>query len=204
MNKNQFDNEYYVMNVDGANNHPLLSWWECEYDPFTESDPIELSDLEFPMEIKFDKPYPKNPEIADILSLDGNYAVSEKVKLLFEKLNIYGIQFFPVVIVSPQKVKIQGHYAFHSWNGIMAVDKNNYAGDEANARGKISDLRKFSLDTKVLESIPLEKRQAFHLAETYDKETLVHQTVRDAIIAEGLTGFSFFRIADWDDNAMFR
>ena len=204
MTTNEFNKEYYLMNIDGASNHPLLSWGKTDYDLFVYSNPINSTDLEIPLQVKFRKPYPKKTEIADLLFLGSNFAVSEKFKLLFEKINIYGIQFFPVEIETDKKKKITGYYALHSWNGIPAIDKNKYVGDDIDENGMILDVEKFSLDTNVLEAIPLEKRMVFHLAETYDKKILVHQSVHDAIKAENLTGMRFFRVDEWDDDAMFR
>ena len=198
MNTNELDKEYYLVNIDGENKHPLLTWGATKYDPFIFPKPIEESDLELPLKIKFRKPYPKQPEFADILLLDGNYAVSEKVKQLFEKMNIYGIQFFPVEIETNTQKITNGYYAFHPWNGISAVDKNNYTGSEVDEDGEIDDLEKFSLDKTALEAIPLEKRLIFHLSES-SLEILIHKTVYDAIIAENLTGFSLFRIDEWND-----
>jgi hypothetical protein len=190
------------MNVDGANNHPLLTWGSTDNDPFIFPKPIEEGDLELPLKIWFSPPYPKNPEMADILFLYGDLAMSEKVKSLFEKMNIYGVQFFPIEITTNKDKVIEGYYAFHPFNRIAAVDKNNYVGSPVTDRGRIDSLQQFSLDENVLNDIPLEKRLVFHLAESKTKR-LVHKTVYEAMINENLTGFSFFRIDEWDSNAMF-
>lgn len=48
MTHNQFDNEYYVMSMDGANNHPLLAWRDTDYDLFLGAESINEKDLEIP------------------------------------------------------------------------------------------------------------------------------------------------------------
>jgi hypothetical protein len=200
---NEFDNEYYVMDVDGDNNHPMLGWGATYYDPIIFPKPVEDGALELPMKIKFCKPYPKNPEIADILFLDGDLAVSGKVKSVFENMNIYGVQFFPAQIITNKEKVIEGHYIFHPWNRIAVVDKNNYEGDPVDEKGRIDSLHKFSLDEKALSAIPLEKRMCFHLAES-KTERLIHQSVYEALVKESVTGFSFFKVSEWDENVMFR
>ena len=193
---NEFNKEYYLMDVDGADNHPLLTWGDTDYDPFIFPKPIEEEDIELPLKIWFSSPYPKNPEIADILFLNGDLAMSEKVKSIFEKMNIYGVQFFPAEIITNKKKIIEGHFVFHPWNRISAVDKNNYVGSPITDKGRIDSLQKFSLDENVLGAIPLEKRLVFHLAES-SSERLIHKSVYDAIISEKLIGFSFFRVDEW-------
>ncbi len=203
MTKNNFDEEYYVMNADGANNHPLLTWGSTNYEPLIFPRAIEDSVLELPLKIWFSSPYPKNPEIADILFVDGDLVVSGKVKSVLEKMNIYGVQFFPVQIITNKEEIIDGHYIIHPWNRIAAVDKNNYIGGSVDEKGRISGLEKFSLDEKVLDAIVLEERLVFHLAESKTKR-LIHKSVYEALVKENVTGFSFFKISEWDDNAMFR
>jgi hypothetical protein len=191
------------MSADGANNHPMLAWGSTSHKPFIFPKPIQEEELELPLKIKFRKPFPKKTEIADILFLSGDFAMSEKVKNLFEKMNIYGVQFWQAEITTDKSNIITGHYAFHLWNCIAAVDKNNYKGALVTERGLIDSLKSFSLDEKVLSEIPLEKRLVFYLTES-NTERLVHQSVYDAMMAENLTGFSFIRVADWDEDAMFR
>jgi hypothetical protein len=128
--------------------------------------------------------------------------MSEKVKNLFEKLNIGGIQFWQAEITTDKNKIITEHYVFHLWNCIAAVDKNNYKGTPITERGLIDSLKSFSLDENALSKIPLEKRLVFYLTES-NTERLVHQSVYDAIMAENLTGFSFTKVSDWGDNVMF-
>lgn len=151
MTYNKFDAEYYVMSADGANNHPLLNWGDTDYAAFRKKEIIDETELDLPLKIIFDKPYPKEPcEIADFLSLGIQNAGSEKLKSLFTKWGISGVQFIPVAIKSNKGKIINGHYALHFWNRLRAID------------------------------------------------------IYEAIKAEGLTGIAFFRVDQWDDNAMFR
>jgi hypothetical protein len=203
MEHNNFDKEYYVMSMDGANNHPLLDWGKVDFGSFLKAKPVDESSYDLPLNIVFGEPYPKSYEMADLLMLSTLFTVSEKFKVLFEKLGLYGIQFVPVEIKSNKGDIIQGHYVAHIWNMLQAIDKKNYEGSAPNRFGNILSLEKFSLDANLLESIPLEKRLVFGLAES-STEILVHQSVYDEILSANLTGMKFFRVDDWDDNALFR
>jgi lysozyme family protein len=55
---NDFDKEYYVMNVDRANNHPLLSWGETAYDALRKKEIIDENTLTVPLRLIFGEPYP--------------------------------------------------------------------------------------------------------------------------------------------------
>ncbi len=194
----RFDEEYYLMNVDGASNHPLLTWGSTDYEPLIFPRPVKDGVFELPLKIWFRSPYPKNPEIADILFLQGYLVMSGKVKSVFEKMNIYGVQFFPVQIITNKEEIIEGHYIIHPWNRIAAVDKNNYDGSPMDEKGRIDSLERFSLDERVLEAIPFEKRLVFHLAES-KTERLIHKSVYEALVKENVTGFSFFKVSEWDE-----
>lgn len=198
-----FDSEYYVVHVDGANNHPLLAWGETDYDLFLEAESINENDLEVPLQITFSEPYLKKYEMADLLMLSGQFAVSEKFKQLFEKLDVYGVQFFPVEIKDRKGDLTKGHYAIHIWNQLPAIDKENYEGSPVDRFGSIDLLKKFSLDIKLMESIAMDKRQIFLLEED-SSMIIICKKIYEAIQSAGLTGMKFFRVDDWDDNAMFR
>jgi len=49
MKNNELDKEYYVMSVDGSNNHPKLAWGDTDDTPFLENTPIDISELELPL-----------------------------------------------------------------------------------------------------------------------------------------------------------
>lgn len=67
MTHNQFDNEYYVMSMDGANNHPMLAWGNTDFEPFLEAEPINEAEIELPLKIIFGEPYLKEYEMADLI-----------------------------------------------------------------------------------------------------------------------------------------
>ncbi len=197
-----FNEEYYVMDSDGADNHPQLAWGETDCLPFLYIKEIKNDDLEFPLEIEFDTPYPKKPEMADILDLDLMCVFSEKIKLLFEKLQIPKLQFIPATIITNKKQKVEGHYIFHCWNGIAAVDKQNYVGNPVDEDGLITTLEKFSLDSNALADIELKDRLVFRLEEM-PSFFIVHKSVKEAIENEQATGFRFYNIEKWSPSAIF-
>lgn len=198
----KFDTEYYMMSVDGKNSYPLLAWGSTSNAPFRKKIPIDKDLLNLPMEIVFTDPYPKQYEMADLLMLGAQNTVSEKFKNLLENERIYGVQFFPVEIKTDKGNIESGHFAMHLWNRIPAIDKNNYQGSEVDEFGYINILDKFSLDPKILEDIPREKRLVFRLAEDPLK-IIVHQSIYEAIKAERLTGMVFFRVDQWDTGSIF-
>jgi hypothetical protein len=202
MKHTELDKKYYIIEVDGANNHPLLAWGNADSDPFDEETKIEEEELEFPIKVVFDDPYPSQYEMADLLSLGTIYAVSEKLKNLFESNNVYGVQFFPVEIETDKENIETGHYIMHFWNLLPAIDKNNFEGT-IDKIGLVRNLKRFSVDEKLLDSIPFENRKVIRLEEN-PIMLLVHQDIYEAIKAEKLIGISFFRVDEWNTGSMFR
>lgn len=203
MTHNEFDKEYYVISPDGANNHPLLNWGETSYAAFRKKEIIDEATLDFPLKIIFDQPYPKQPyEMADFSILGAQRAGSEKLKQLFSKLNVYGVQFIPIEVESNKSEIIAGHYALNFWNRLRAIDKNNYEGSEPNRFGNILSLHKFSLDYELLNNTPFEKRLVFGLEE--NNMVIVHKNIYEAIINEKLAGIKLFPVSEWNDGASFQ
>lgn len=203
MTHNDFDREYYVMSVDGANNHPLLSWGETSYSAFRKKEAIDETTLDMPLKIIFDEPYPKQYEMPDLSMLGAQYAGSVKLKTLWEKTKIAGVQFIPIEIESNKGEIIKNHYAIHFSNRLRAIDEKNYEGGEPNRFGLIHDLERFSLNVDLLSGITLDQRLVFVLEEK-NSMIIVHRNIYEAIEAEGLTGMRFFRVDEWDDGAIFR
>ncbi|GHU11170.1 hypothetical protein FACS1894151_10820 [Spirochaetia bacterium] len=201
--KNDFDNEYYVINVDGAKNHPLLAWGKTRRGPFLNSALIDEKTLSLPLQIVFDEPYPKQYEMADFLMLGAQFACSETLRKIFEKNKVYGIQFIPIEISSNKKEIIKGHYVIHFWNRLRAIDENNYEGGKPDEFGEILDLNHFSLNEKMLNKIPLEKRLVFVLEE--DPGIInVHKSIYDIMVSEKISGFMGCKVSEWNNSIMFK
>jgi hypothetical protein len=201
-NRSKFDSEYYVMNVDYK--HPMLNWGATRSKRigFGKLQPIDTTALELPLQIVFDGS-PKMYEMADFLLLAIHYAVSEKLKQFFEQRDIYGVQFIPVDVSHEKNGDVvKGYSAMQVWNILPAVDKDNYEGGEMNQFEQIHDLKRFSLDSDLLESIPLEKRLVFYLRENV--MFIIHQSIYEALQKENFTGVKYFRVDEWDSNVAFR
>jgi hypothetical protein len=204
MRSTEFDKEYYVMDIDGRDEYPMLAWGEMDDTPFLQDYPIDISELEFPLVAEFDEPYPSKYIMPDFLKLSSEFACTTNLKKLFETNTVFGIEFFPLETVRDNKKKeIKGYHATHIWNKLPAIDKSNYIGGKPNKKGHINDLKKFSLNITLLEEIPLEKRLIFELMDS-PAIYIIHQSLYKLIISEKFSGFSFFRVDDWDDNAIFR
>jgi hypothetical protein len=198
---NDFDKEYYVISPDGEDNHLQLTFGNTDSSLFFQTMPVSECLLKLPLPVELEDDYPDDYEEVDLLLLDLMYACTSKFKNVIEKNEIYGIQFFPVKI-NDEKIMTE-YYAVHIWNKIAAVDNERYTGAKRDESGRISDLIKFSLNEKLLNNIPLEKRLFFVLSE-FSPIKVVHQSIYDNIQKENLTGIRFFRIDEWDDGAIFR
>lgn len=80
MKYTDLDKEYYVLNIDGADNHPTLEWGDYDDSLFLDDSPIDTNELELPIEVVFDDPYPSKYIMSDFLMLGASFACPEKVK----------------------------------------------------------------------------------------------------------------------------
>lgn len=198
-----FNDEYFIMKTDGANNHPMLAWGKTKIAPFIKAEPVNADDYELPLQIPFSEPYPNEYEMVDLHMLNSLFGASEQLKNLFETMNVHGVQFVPVEITSNKNDVIKGYHVLHIWNKLTAIDKSNYVGSEPNRFGNILSLQQFALDSGVLNTISLEERLIFGLKEN-STIYLVHQILKDAIEKAGLKGMCFWKVSEWNDNTMFQ
>ncbi|NDV68958.1 hypothetical protein [Dysgonomonas sp. 25] len=206
MTANELDKEYYVMDVDGEDNHPLLSWADVNDSLFMSGMPIgefRLKEIGT-LNARFDEPYPSKYEIPDWMMLGNTFACSFLLKSLFERNRIYGIEFLPMVsIIDNHGRKIKGYYVVHIWNRLPAIDNKNYKGGKPNQDGVIFDLESFSLDVQYLKSIPLENRLIFELRDS-PGIFIIHQKLYNIIIKAKPSGLTFFRVDDWNNRLFYR
>jgi hypothetical protein len=183
--------------------HPMLNWGTTRSSKvgFGKPQPIDVTTLELPLQIIFDDS-PKEYEMADFLMLGVYFAVSKKLKQFFEQKDIYGAIFIPVEVNHKNGDIVKDYFAMQVWNVLPAVDKNNYEGGDLDRFERINDLQKFSLDAKLLESIPLEKRLVFWLHEK--SMLIIHQSIYEAIQKENFSGVKYYRVDEWDSNVAFR
>jgi len=188
--------EYYVIKVDYSSEHiPMLDWGNTRSLPFL--DPEKVEGVKEPLEIMFYGTAPKNPLMNDILKMRSSYVISEIFKQFLEKEGLSKMQFFPVKIVEKKREPITGYYLLHTYNGIPAIDKNNYVGDPVDEDdGQIYILERFALDAEVMNKIPLEDRTFFCFAEN-NSFYLAHQSIVDKIKEAGITGILFYPVSNW-------
>lgn len=193
MSTNFNPDEYAVIRVDYSSEHiPMLAWGETSSRKFLQAEKIE--EVELPLEITFDDPVPKKPLMNDILEVGSSYVLSEKLKQLLESLGLPKIQYFPTNILK-KKETITGHYILHCFNAYSAIDKSNYEGSEIK-NGKITELKRFSLNSEVFNGIPLEERLFFRLTENRGF-TFVHQSIVNEIKEAEITGILFYPVSNW-------
>ncbi|MCG2839306.1 hypothetical protein L6J37_20960 [Photobacterium sp. WH77] len=125
--------------------------------------------------------------------------VSEKFRQVLEPFHLPGVDFYQTNIVNGDKIWSE-HYYMHIWNHHQAINKKRseilgtYVGDRFT-------LLKLSLDEKVLDQVPLEKRLVFTLEEK--PVFLFHESVVAALSAADLSGLGFRRVDSWSIGSAF-
>ncbi|MCG2839305.1 hypothetical protein L6J37_20955 [Photobacterium sp. WH77] len=125
--------------------------------------------------------------------------VSEKFRQVLVPFNLPGIDFYQTDIINDDKTW-SDYYFMHIWNHHKAIDKKRSEIKGTYVRNRFT-LLKLSLDEKVLDQVPLEKRLVFTLEEK--PVFLFHESVVAALRAADLSGLGFRRVDDWSIGSAF-
>jgi hypothetical protein len=197
MKYDQIDSEYYVMSIDRNYGNPLLAFAQTDLSIFLKNIELDEKTLPLPLPFIFADNYTKQTELPDFFMLGGIYAGSRKMRILFRKIDVFGVQFLPVNIINEEKAVTEGFFAINFHNCLWAVDLNNYEGSEPNIFGRIECLKRFSIDKEALNKSPAWRRPIFMLNEK-PLTIIVHEKIVDSIREAELTGVSFTPLTEWE------
>lgn len=189
--------DYFVIESELNNNHPLLTWDE-EGLGFGRPEPVERSE---PVRLRLGRPIPRKPVMVDHHCLPQPVFSARIVEAL-ESLALYGVQLVPAnVAVTPDDVR--RYWVLHVYNEIHCLDRLRsvctFYSD-----GGVLGMDKLVLDERVLAEVPLERRMLFVLAEctsTY----VFHRSIVERVLAlmPPPEGLRFIRVDRWNDSVGF-
>jgi len=128
----------------------------------------------------------------------GNYfndprpTMIHPLREILEKLNLFKIQFFPIVIEHLED-KYEGFHLMHCYNFISALHRERSKYDMGEGLCFIDSL---SLDENVLDQIPEEERLVFCLGERTTMY-IVHEKFVNAVRESEIDGMYFTKVKDW-------
>lgn len=146
----------------------------------------------FPLEytkalcLKFSNP-PRKPLMADFHKLGTPSAViTEKLKVVFESLELDYIQLIPALIRDKSDDIIEGYHILKISNPIECLDieKSDY---KTMLDGDILAFNKLVLDNEKLDQIPLNNRLIFNLGE-HSSTVLYHISIVEKLLETAPTG----------------
>lgn len=189
--------EYFVIESAASNDHPMLSWDEYIS---TFGGPKPFKPLGRPIKLRLGKPIPKNPVMVDHHELPSP-VFSARLKDALEPLELHGVQFILAdVTVKPGDVR--PYWLMHVYNWIECMDRQ-LSRFKLSPYGIALSLPRLVLDEKVLQEIPLERRQVFRLKESTSTHVF-HQSVVEKVLALQPEGLRFIRVDKWSDSAAFQ
>lgn len=192
-------NEYYVVERENNDNHPLFSW-DQKSARTGKGVPIEYSE---PLKFCLGEPIPAKFEWVDFHEAPQPL-ISFPLARILEKLEINGIQLIPAKVSNPKDpFSDPKDYCFvHVLNKIPCLDKTQSIITTNTAGNLIWGIDKFALDDKALGLIELKNRLIFVLAEK-TSILLVHQSIKDAIESINPKGIRFIPAIQWNSDSTF-
>lgn len=191
--------EYFVMERENNDDYPLFSWDQPSGE-FGLGRPVTHTER---LKFRLGEPISPNFQWADFHEAPAP-VVSEKLFRVLVPLDIYGVQLVPAEVRDPKVPfpETKDYWLMHVWNRIACINKEHSLLDVDEVDGRIWSIDKLVLDDRTLSSFDLPKRLVFSLTES-TSVTLVHQTIRDEILAVDPTGIRFFNANDWNSDSSF-
>jgi len=188
--------QYFKVTMSNDPSVPLLDLdTGCPRYQYKEA-PIENPQM---MLLRLGDPVPKKPKMADYLSLPSS-VFSKKIFDVLRPLEIKGIQLLPARIRGKDDNIFTDYWLLNIYNEIKCID--NRLSDCEIGNSNLSKIKKLVLDKRILETIPLEKRLIFRLAEDWSFQ-LFHLSIVNAIMAVKPEGIKFINIEEWHDGSNF-
>ncbi|NMO15535.1 hypothetical protein HPC49_07490 [Pyxidicoccus fallax] len=190
--------EYFVLERELSNEHPLLGW-DQRSGAYYKGRAVEVAE---PVRLRLGDPVPPKPVMVDHHCLPKP-VVSMRVKEVLEPLQLHRVQFVPADVKVGED-DVRRYWLLHVFNEIPALDMQR-SECEFLGEGAIFSIERMVLSEKVLSQVPLHERRVFVLAESLSM-CLVHQSVVDQVMAlrPAVQGFRFVPVEQWNPAAPFK
>lgn len=184
--------EYYLIDRMNNSSYPLL-----EQDDDCTSYQHSKEYIENPevMEFYLGDPVPRKPKMVDYHAMPYSI-VSEKIYNVINSLKINGLQLIPSIITGKNGELYEDYWYIHIFNRYPAMDRKKSIYSWVESIQVANPIEKLFLNTKYLETIPIEDRLIFRLQENSTKQ-LYHKSVVDAIMDVNPEGLKFTIVKDW-------
>lgn len=144
-------------------------------------------------------PEGKTEVITDVMFGMGSMVVNEKIKSHLEKFKIDGLQFYPAVYVG-----LNGSYHerlwflnFYSYLDCWDRDMSKYFMDDEDP-DEPPTMEIFSLDSKILDSVPEESRLIFSMGGLDIDYIFIHKKIADFLTENNITGIRLIPVTEYE------
>jgi hypothetical protein len=199
-----FNEQYFYVKRDGNPKFPLVEYAKGENNLMFMCE--KFVNHPAPIKLECMKPLPGKFIMGDYHSLGYPEAVvSKRMKETLESFNLRDVQFAPALINTKGNEIVSDYCIFHVYNQIRCADleKSEWeASDDEDNPNRVYSFDKLVLDNESLDKIPLEERLVFAVEEL-ETEVLYHESVVEKLLEAELTGFTIYRLSNWDPSAPF-
>ncbi len=200
---NKFNESYYILKQD-------YNFEELSVDP---SESAANLDYDYEKLVWGIKPLHFISELEDLRLLSEEYiflydgpsfVVNTRLKSLID-IGLYKSQFFPAMVSDEAGRRREDFWILNTFGMLDALDDT-----ESNIRPPVEGLSSldgltmeksvlsYSLDEKILSSIPEQERLMFKMANTSTQPIFVHQKIVDIFQKNNVKGVKFFRVSDYE------
>lgn len=142
-------------------------------------------------------------ELADIHPLGGAFVISEKIKHLIASFRINRISLHPATLIDQTDTLHTNYWYLHPYNYLACLNLNTTQYQERqwgkNPEDSYKNVRRFSLDTMMLDEISEEHRLIIPVGNnTLFQPLLFHKTIVKKMVAIHAKGFRFIPVHQYE------
>jgi hypothetical protein len=145
------------------------------------------------------------PSKTDVMFDGSSFIVNEAVYKELKKLELQNMQLYPAVLVEDEDSWGESYWYLNIWEDLDCWDR------EKSVYGPIEDdweegdtiIDQYSLCSKVLDSIPEEKRLIFRMGGEANNYIFMHEKLVDLFKQNNYSGIRFFKVSEFEEGMQF-
>ncbi|WP_345889271.1 imm11 family protein [Shewanella algae] len=139
--------------------------------------------------------------LTDLFVDSAGLLINKEVKLKMDNYDIDGMQIYPSIYIDDNNVWHENYWYLGFYKELDCLDRDNSSIEtfdfDDDDDDELLEVKKFSLDGRVLEKIAENERLIFKIANCSKSYLFFHQKVVDFIVQRKLSGVRFIKVVDF-------
>ncbi|MGL0927262.1 hypothetical protein XM79_c11514 [Vibrio vulnificus] len=139
--------------------------------------------------------------LTDLFVDSSGLLINEEVKLKLGNYNIDGMQIYPSIYIDDDNVWHEKYWYLGFYKELDCLDRDSSVIEsfDFDDDDDLLEVKKFSLDYRVLDNIAEQNRMIFKIASCSKSYLFFHEKIVDFIVRKRFSGVRFIKVADFSE-----